>query len=203
MEPVYKEMVCKANAADFLKERDDFNNLYSIIWAYNYAGFTLNPFTDNFELVCWTRSTYSSGVKDYDVAFIIENSDISHKIINKIKTLWKDIKTDDENENDTIAALILGIMRLEDADCINFHPNYLAIHEALCSPHHYDIGTRRSKRASLLEIQPCPGLEINIKNVNVNVNTTSCNTLTEIPDIYYLLEKRTCVYEPEGQFKYK
>ena len=204
MEPVSsvsQELMCKAKALDFLKEREDCNNYYLLIWAYNYAGFTLNHFTGNFELVCWTRRTYSSGVKDYDSVFIIENSDISHKIINKIKTLWTNVKTEDENENDTIAALILGIRRLEDANYINFQPNYLAIHEALVSPQHYDIETKRAQRASLLEIQPCHGLAINIKNVNVN--PTSCNTLTEITDICYLLDTQNYVNEPEGPFKYK
>ncbi len=204
MEPVSsvsQELICKAKAAEFLNEREHCNNNYAYYWACNYVGFALNTNTDKLEFMCWIKSTYSPSVTDYRGVMITENSDKSHTIINTLKTKWKGVKTEDENENDTIAALILGIRRLEDANYINFQPNYLAIHEALVSPQHYDIETNRSQRASLLEIQPCHGLAINIKNVNVN--PTSCNTLTEITDICYLLDTQNYVNEPEGPFKYK
>ena len=150
MEPVSQELICKAKAAEFLKEREHCNNNYAYYWACNYVGFALNTNTDKLEFMCWIRSTYSPSVTDYRGVMITENSDKSNTIIATLKTKWKGVKTEDEKENDTIAALILGIYRLEGIDCINFRPNYSAIHEALVSPQNYDIGTRRAKRALIL-----------------------------------------------------
>ena len=162
MEPVSQELICKAKAAEFLNEREHCNNNYAYYWACNYVGFALNTNTDKLEFMCWIRSTYSPTVTDYRGVMITENSDKSNTIIATLKTKWKGVKTEDENENDTIAALILGIHRLENADCINFRPNYLPIHEALVSPNNYDIGTRRSKRALILGMTKSskPGLEL-------------------------------------------
>ena len=162
MEPVSQELICKAKAAEFLKEREHCNNNYAYYWARNYVGFALNTNTGKLEFMCWIRSTYSPTVTDYRGVMITENSDKSNTIIATLKTKWKGVKTEDENENDTIAALILGIYRLEGIDFINFKLNDSAIHEALVSPNNYDIGTRRSKRALILGMTKSskPGLEL-------------------------------------------
>ena len=165
MEAVFQELICKVKAADFLKEREQCNNEYVKVWVNKYIGLKECPiWRVGFEFKC--NIEYTNMHNRYSVqcgsVMLVSYSSVGNVFINMLTKKWKDVKTEDENENDTIAALILGIMRLEDADCINFRPNYLAIHEALVSPQHYDIGTRRSKRALILGMTRSskPGLEL-------------------------------------------
>ena len=164
---VSQELVCKAKAAEFLKEREILNDAAATSWCYGYAGMVTNAH-DKMEFWCWTLVTYSNWAcslgagKEYAGAYITESTDVYKKITDKIKTLWKDIKTEDENENDTITALILGIMRIESRG--EMENNYLSIHEAIVSPEHYDIETKRSERLFKLGKEYKPELEITIDN---------------------------------------
>ena len=171
METFSQERVCKAKAAEFLKEREILNDAAATAWCYDYAGMVTNAH-DKIEFWCWTVVTYSrwacslGAEKEYAGAYITESTDVYEKITDKIKTLWKDIKTEDENENDTITALILGIMRIESRG--EMENNYLSIHEAIVSPEHYDIETKRSERLLILlgnKIKK-PRLEITIDNAD-------------------------------------
>ena len=96
----------------------------------------------------------------------MESTDVYKKITGEIKTRWKNVKTEDENENDTITALILGIMRIESRG--EMENNYLSIHEAIVSPEHYDIETKRSERLFKLGKEYTPKLEITIYNADYN-----------------------------------
>ena len=161
MESVSQELVCKAKAAEFLKEREILNDAAATAWCYDYAGITYNDYNNRMEFWCWTIRTYSEG-REYAGAYIRESTDLYKKITDEIKTLWKDIKTEDDNENDTITALILGIMRIEWRG--EMENNYLSIHEAIVSPEHYDIETKRSERLFKLGKEYTPKLEITIDN---------------------------------------
>ena len=137
---------CKTKAAAFLKNRDKLNDAAATAWCQDYTGI---PCATSYGLCiwCWTRLTYVGGC-EFVGEYIIESSDIYNKITNKIKTVWKDIKKEDENENDTIAALILGLARLESLGEIVV--NYLNIHETFVSPEQYDIEAKRYARSLLL-----------------------------------------------------
>ena len=163
MEHLSQEQLCKMNAIRFLKEREDCNNNYSFLWSYKYLGVILNHHKDIFEFkcgiiykdipICYPNLRYVSTV-------VSVNNHIGEAIIDTLVKRWKNIKNEDENENDTLSALILGIMRLEarGGEMTNIIPNYLVIHEAIVSPHQYDIETKRNERASILgmsSLQPC------------------------------------------------
>ena len=153
MEPVSsvsQELVCKAKALDFLKERETCNNECAKNLVYKYLGITPNPLYEN-EL--WFRCTIDYNSRNSWTMMSVTNP-TGEAIIDMLTTKWKEVKTEDENENDTIAALLLGIMRLEDTNVINFQPNYLAIHEALVSEQQYDVETKRAQRALLLGMTP-------------------------------------------------
>ena len=172
MESFSQELVCKAKAAEFLKEREVLNDAAATAWCYDYAGigwyynYTGNiVHTNRMDFWCRARLTYSDGC-EYVGEHIMESTDVYKKITGEIKTRWKNVKTEDENENETITALILGIMRIESRG--EMENNYLSIHEAIVSPEHYDIETKRSVRMRLLGKEYKPKLEITIYNADYN-----------------------------------
>ncbi len=149
---VSQELMCKAKATEFLNEREHCNNEYVKIWVYKYLGIKVNPlWGDGFEFKC--NVEYPNIPMAYSVRWgsvlLSSPSVVGNIFIDMLTKKWKNLKREDENENDTIAALVLGIHRLENADRINFIPNYLPIHEAIVS-HHYDIGTNMANRALML-----------------------------------------------------
>ena len=167
MESFSQELVCKAKAAEFLKEREVLNDAAATAWCYDYAGmgwyydYAGNiVHTNRMDFWCRARLTYSDGCEYVGEQHIMESTDVYKKITGEIKTRWKDIKTEDENENETITALILGIMRIESRG--EMENNYLSIHEAIVSPEHYDIETKRAARMRLLGKEYKPKLEITI-----------------------------------------
>ncbi len=151
MEPVSvsQELMCKAKALDFLKERETCNNECAKNLVYKYLGIIPNPLYEN-EL--WFRCTIDYNSRNSWTMMSVTNP-TGEAIIDMLTTKWKEVKTEDENENDTMTALVLGIMRLEDTYII-FKPNYLAIHEAFVSDKQYDVETKRAQRALLLGMNP-------------------------------------------------
>ena len=152
MESVSQELICKAKAAEFLNEREQWNNEYVKIWVNRYLGIKVNPlWGDGFEFKCnveYPNIPMAYGVR-WGSVLLSSPSVVGNIFIDMLTKKWKNLKRGDENENDTIAALVLGIHRLENADYINFSPNYSAIHEAIISQH-YDIGTNMANRALIL-----------------------------------------------------
>jgi len=140
-------IACKAKAAAFLKERAILNDAAATAWCQDYVGITRNPF-EKMEFRCWTRRTYYSDILEYVRVCVTESTDRYNIITDNIKTLWRDIKSEDETENDTITALILGVMRIESLG--EMENNYLNIHEAIVSPEQYDIEAKRYTRSLLL-----------------------------------------------------
>jgi len=164
MDSVLQELVCKEKASSFLKEREILNDAAATAWCNNYAGITYSAHNNRMELWCYTVRTYLEG-REYSGAYITESTYLYKKITDTIKTIWKDVKTEDENENDTITALILGIMRIESRG--EMENNYSTIHEAIVSPEQYDIETKRSERMRLLGKEYKPNLDIIIDNAEL------------------------------------
>jgi len=180
-ETVSQALVCKSNAAEFLKERAILNDAAATTWCQDYIGM---PWLTSYGLCVWswTRLTYVGGC-EFVGEYIIVSSDIYKKITDTIKTVWKDIKKEDETENDTITALILGLVRLESLGEVE--NNYLNIHEIFVSPERYDIETKRSARLLILGKGCKPKLEIIIDNPDYNP-TTSYSQHTLISTCYIL-----------------
>ena len=147
-ETVSQALVCKSKAAEFLKEREILNDAAATTWCKDYAVIELNKVKGKMEFWCWTRRTYRSGEIEYIGVYITESTDRYNKITDNLKTVWKDIKKEDENENDTITALILGLVRLESLG--EMENNYLDIHETFVSPEQYDIEAKRYSRSRML-----------------------------------------------------
>ena len=200
MELVFQELICKVKAADFLKEREQCNNEYVKVWVNKYIGLKECPiWRVGFEFKC--NVEYTNMHNRYSVQcsslMLVSHSSVWNAFIDMLTKKWKDVKTEDENENDTIAALILGIMRLEDADCINFRPNYLAIHEALCSPHQYDILTKMSNRALILGMTSA--LKPRVEYTDISRWTADCTTYS----IDYCNDDDNILYENANLLMYK
>ena len=204
MEPVSQERICKANALHFMKERECCNNTYSELWSYKHLGVVLNPENDKFEFecdilykdipICYPNLRYVSTV-------ISANDRVGESIIGIIVKQWKNIKNEDENENDTIAALILGIMRLE-----KYVPNYLVIHEAIVSPQHYDIETKRNERALKLGMSSDYKLLMGYDSpYTCNLRSIGINWLDNIrtSSVAYIVDKRKETHEDNCDMLYK
>lgn len=144
--------ICKMRSESFLSEREMWNIKYTKNWYYKYLRISLNPIHNNYEFKCTVIYDYELGsgqINKYMMSETISTTDpIGEEIIDMLKTKWNKTKKEDENENDTIAALLLGIARL---DGFNYISNNLILHETIVSI--YDIKAKRSERAQILDMK--------------------------------------------------